>query len=205
MDDLARSHPRGDFRARITLDARGEVAATAEPLGMTGSPTPPGPAAEGEGSAPAPREAGEPVAPGAGKPAGRSSLPVIALAGDPMDSASPFLYHKTTHREIYETRRRDLPDDAFDALLQNERGEVTEFARGNLVVELAGELWTPPRASGLLPGCLRQELLDAGAVRERVIRSEELPHATRLWFVNSARGWIEVTLVPAPGGGGSES
>ncbi len=170
LDDLARSHPRGDFRARITLDARGEVAATAEPLGVTGSPTPPEPAAD------------------------PSPLPVIVLAPDPVDSASPFLYHKTTHRETYETRRRDLPADAFDALLQNERGEVTEFTRGNLVAELDGQLWTPPRESGLLPGCLRQELLDAGAVRERVILSDELPHTTRLWFVNSARRWIEVTL-----------
>jgi para-aminobenzoate synthetase/4-amino-4-deoxychorismate lyase len=174
LDDLTRAHPRGDVRARITLDARGEVMATTEPLGMTGSPAPPGPAA-------------------AGKYAGGGSLPAVVLARDPVDSASLFLYHKTTNREIYEARRRDLPEGALDALLQNEHGEVTEFTRGNLVVEIDGQLWTPPRESGLLPGCLRQELLDAGTIRERVILSEELLHATRLWFINSARGWIEVT------------
>ena len=122
------------------------------------------------------------------------------LASEPVDSAEPLLYHKTTWRVPYEERLAERP--GFDeVLLWNERGELTEFANGNLVVRLDGESLTPPLDCGVLPGVLRGELLERGELRERVLRAEDLARAEGVWRINSVRGWSEVEL----GGRGEES
>jgi para-aminobenzoate synthetase/4-amino-4-deoxychorismate lyase len=121
---------------------------------------------------------------------------LVRLAREPVDRTDVRLYHKTTDREVYE-RLADGVDEAFDVLLWNGDGEATELTRGTLVAEIDRVRWTPPVSCGLLPGTLRGELLDTGYVRERTIRVEELAQASRLWFVNSLRGWVPVTLAPA--------
>jgi para-aminobenzoate synthetase/4-amino-4-deoxychorismate lyase len=118
--------------------------------------------------------------------------PVLAtLAMDPIDSKNIFLYHKTTERKIYEQHRTK---GYFDTLLWNERGEITEFTIGNVVLELDGKRVTPPIDSGLLAGTMRAKLLEAGEVEERIIYKEELSQARCIWLVNSVRSWIEVKL-----------
>ena len=76
-------------------------------------------------------------------------------------AARPALFHKTTRRGPYDAARRERPD-AFDVLLANEEGELTELTIGNLVVDLDGEQVTPPREAGLLAGVMRAELLARG-------------------------------------------
>ena len=115
----------------------------------------------------------------------------VVLASRAVDSRDRFLCHKTTQRDVHEGHRAEHPD-AFDVLLWNERGEVTEFTRGNVVVELDGKRWTPVRTSGLLAGVFRGELLDAGAIAERVLTVEDLARATGMWFINSLREWVPV-------------
>lgn len=115
----------------------------------------------------------------------------IALAKEPVHSRDTFLFHKTTRRSVYDTRRQDVPD-ADDALLWNERGELTEFTIGNLVLELGGKLLTPPREAGLLNGVMRQEGLEVGRITEETLRLGDLQHATRIWRINSLRGWQKV-------------
>jgi para-aminobenzoate synthetase / 4-amino-4-deoxychorismate lyase len=124
-------------------------------------------------------------------------LPVV-LAKTPVSSQDVFLLHKTTHRAVYEAQTaaidRAAHPDAFDVLLWNEVREVTEFTIGNVIVEIDGERYTPPRTCGLLAGTLRAELLEQGAIRERIITLDDLASATRLWLINSVRGAIEVRL-----------
>ena len=122
----------------------------------------------------------------------------FALAAIPVSSADRFLFHKTTHRTTHDRRRRAHPD-AFDVLLWNERGELTEFTIGNLVVQLDGGLWTPPRDCGLLAGAFRAELLEQGALRERVLRAEDLARAQAIWLVNSVREWVPVRAAALTG------
>lgn len=122
----------------------------------------------------------------------------IALASEPVDSRDRFLCHKTTRRDVYD-RHRNAHPDVFDVLLWNERGEVTEFTRGNVVVELDGTRCTPRRECGLLAGVFRAELLDAGVIEERVITVEDLARCSRLWFINSLREWVDVRSTRTPG------
>ncbi len=117
-----------------------------------------------------------------------------ALAHLPVSRNDRFLFHKTTHRIVYQSRRAERPD-LDETLLWNEEGELTEFTIGNLVVELEGRFWTPPLDCGLLPGTLRTELLAAGTLSERVLHPSDLEGATSLWRINSVRGWTPIRLV----------
>ncbi|WP_058302673.1 aminodeoxychorismate synthase component I [Gorillibacterium timonense] len=119
--------------------------------------------------------------------------PRIGLAAERVDSADPFLYHKTTQRDRY-ARIFATGNGAYDMLLTNERGELTEFTRGNLVLEQGGFKWTPPIEAGLLAGTFRDELLARGEVNEKTLTPDDLKRADRIWFINSVRGWVEVVL-----------
>jgi len=124
-----------------------------------------------------------------------STQPVrLAIARDPIKIHNPFLYHKTTHRSMYETAKAAFPA-CDDVVLWNEAGEVTETTIANIVVEQAGRLLTPPRRCGLLAGVFRQSMLDSGQISEAVITVEGLRSAVRIFVVNSVRRWRIATLV----------
>lgn len=110
------------------------------------------------------------------------------------DALQEFILHKTTRRAHYEALAPTDPA-LFDHLLFNERGEVTEFTRGNVAVRLDGEWLTPPLACGLLAGTYRRELLAQRRVREAVIPVEALARAQGLAFFNGLRGWLDAALV----------
>lgn len=113
------------------------------------------------------------------------------LAKEPVDSNNVFLFHKTTRRDVYESARKDFPNDD-DVLLFNEHGELTEFTVGNLVVELNGRFFTPPISCGLLPGTFRAHLLETDQVAERTIPIQELKECRKIFLVNSIRKWQRV-------------
>ncbi len=118
----------------------------------------------------------------------------VHLAEQPVDSNNVFLFHKTTRRDMYPT-----PKNSFDdILLFNERNELTEFTIGNLVVEMGGELFTPPISCGLLAGTFRAQLLETHQIKERVILKNELAICTKLFLVNSLRKWVQVELQKEP-------
>lgn len=117
----------------------------------------------------------------------------VALARTPINREDRSLFHKTTHRAVYDQHRQHAPD-VFDVLLWNEADELCEFTIGNLVLRLDGRLWTPPRSSGLLAGVFRNALLQRGTIAERVLRRDDLLRASEVWLINSVRGWVRVTL-----------
>jgi para-aminobenzoate synthetase/4-amino-4-deoxychorismate lyase len=123
----------------------------------------------------------------------RPALTPVELASSPIDRNDRFLYHKTTNRSVHERHASEHPG-AFDVLLWNGARELTEFTRGNVVVELDGVRVTPPRACGLLNGVFRRELIATGQVVERIVTIDDLAAASRMWFVNSLREWVAVEL-----------
>jgi para-aminobenzoate synthetase/4-amino-4-deoxychorismate lyase len=117
-----------------------------------------------------------------------------ALAQQPIDSSDVFLYHKTSQRTIYDRARAERPD-CDEVILWNERGEITESCTANVVIDLNGELITPPVDGGLLGGTLRAELLAQGRISERVISIGMFRSARRVWLINSVRQWMEVEIL----------
>jgi para-aminobenzoate synthetase / 4-amino-4-deoxychorismate lyase len=117
----------------------------------------------------------------------------VRPAREAIDPTEVFLYHKTTHREIYESAHRAFPD-CDDVLLWNKRGELTESCIANLVVELDGKLLTPPVDSGLLPGVFRASLIEQGIISERKIMVGDLDRCAKIYLINSVRKWREAVL-----------
>jgi len=118
----------------------------------------------------------------------------VAVDTEPVDSSNPFLYHKTTRREVYEERRQRHPE-AGDVLLVNERGELTESTIANIAVKLDGQWSTPPVDAGCLPGIYRHVLLEQGDIVERTIRLSDLGSCEGLALLNSVRQWRDAVVV----------
>ncbi|KQR22927.1 aminotransferase class IV [Deinococcus sp. Leaf326] len=118
---------------------------------------------------------------------------LAALAQTPVLSTDSRLAHKTTDRAVYEAHRAAQPD-LQEVLLWNERGELAEFATGNLVLRLEGELLTPPLTAGVLPGVARAAALASGRIVEATLLRPLLAQAEEVWHLNSLRGWRPVVL-----------
>lgn len=117
----------------------------------------------------------------------------LALARHPVDSSNVFLFHKTTHRRVYEEAKADFPHHD-DVILFNENKEITESTIANVVMEIEGVLCTPPVECGLLPGTARRELLARGLLRERILPLSSLRGSPRLFLLNSIRGLLPAVL-----------
>ncbi len=116
----------------------------------------------------------------------------------PMQADNLWLRYKTTERARYTDALRLAEErGAFDILFTNTRGELTEGARSNLLVKLAGRWWTPPLASGILPGVMRSVLLDDmnWGVAERVLTLADLHNAEEIYLCNAVHGALKARLV----------
>jgi len=125
---------------------------------------------------------------------GNDTTPLrVALAKEPIDSQEVFLFHKTTHREVYEKAKADSPD-VDDVILWNERGEVTESTMANVVIRKDSKLVTPPVECGLLAGTFREHLLKSGEIEESIVSVDDLKAADEVFLVNSVRKWQRAEL-----------
>lgn len=123
----------------------------------------------------------------------------LAISEERAHSADPFFRHKTTWRRVYEQAHRAAAEGGFDeALLLNERGEVTEGTRANLLVEKAGTLYTPPVRCGLLPGVGRAVLLEKACMEEHTVRMADLHAADAFYLVSALRG-VRRAVLAGPG------
>jgi para-aminobenzoate synthetase/4-amino-4-deoxychorismate lyase len=112
------------------------------------------------------------------------------------DAGDPFLRHKTTRRQLYETAFAEAAASGADeAILVNRSGFVTEATRSNIFVERDGLLLTPPLGDGLLPGILRQSLLASGKAVEQQLTPNDLAAPSRWYLGNSLRGLRPARLV----------
>ena len=119
----------------------------------------------------------------------------VCLAQKAVNSRNYFLYHKSTNRSVYENAMHTAKKQGCDdVLLWNERGEVTESSRANILIDINGRRITPPLSSGLLNGIGRQAMLDLGIIEEQVITLDMLDQADTIWLVNSVRDRWQVVL-----------
>ena len=119
-------------------------------------------------------------------------LPLL-ISPTPVESRDPFLIHKTSRREAYDLAVAEVPE-GVSPLLVNELGHVTESAIANVVYQMGGGLFTPPITDGLLPGVLRDELIDEGMVSERSLPLADIEKVESWWLISSLRGWRRCEL-----------
>lgn len=113
----------------------------------------------------------------------------IAISQNRLNSCNDLLYHKTTLRD-----ERIIDDGLFDIFYLNERDELCEGSRSNIVLNIGGELLTPKLDCGLLAGTLRERLLKFGEIKEAILGLDDLKNASEIYAINSLRGAIKVEL-----------
>ena len=98
-------------------------------------------------------------------------MPRVNFSPQTTDPDSPWLYHKTTLRELYDTERQQaLAKGFYEVLFTNTRGEVTEGSIPSIFI-LQQDPLTPALECGLLPGVFRKHLLEHPtlAAREAIL------------------------------------
>lgn len=101
------------------------------------------------------------------------------------------LRHKTTDRSLYKAAK-DV-GGTYEVLMVDEEGYLTEGTFTSIFLERDDRLVTPPLSRGLLPGILRQHLIDIGEAVEGDIRPSEI--RGNFFIGNSVRGLVTATLV----------
>ena len=120
----------------------------------------------------------------------------VIFSDESLDPDDFLLRHKTSARWRYDRVLATLAEcpQVFDAIFLNTHSEVCEGARSNIFVERDGLLLTPPLRCGLLPGVMRQHLLDAGRAVECVLTQADVRDAPALYVANALRGLLAVKL-----------
>ena len=98
-----------------------------------------------------------------------------------------FSYFKTTHRPHLSLGKQEI-------IYHNAAGELLETSIGNLVLKIAGKLYTPPIRLGILSGIYRQHLLERGQVEEKVLTLADLNQAEAIYGCNAVRGLYELEV-----------
>jgi para-aminobenzoate synthetase/4-amino-4-deoxychorismate lyase len=105
------------------------------------------------------------------------------------------LRHKTSDRGFYDGARE--ASGAYEVIFTDDEGFLTEGSFTSLFVEQGRRLLTPPLARGLLPGVLRETLIEEGRAAEAELRPEDLSGGFLIG--NALRGLMRARLTPPAG------
>jgi para-aminobenzoate synthetase / 4-amino-4-deoxychorismate lyase len=114
----------------------------------------------------------------------------VAITELPVDAEDFRLRHKSTDRRFYDEARE--ASGAFEVLFRDEEGFLTEGSFTSLFVERDGMLLTPALSRGLLPGILRERLIEEKRAREADLTEQDLQDG--FFIGNSCRGLIRARL-----------
>jgi branched-chain amino acid aminotransferase len=86
---------------------------------------------------------------------------------------------------------------AFEGVMRNYRGELTECTTANLFMVRGGAVLTPPLDAGLLPGITRELIFEIGRdigidVREAVLHDEHLYGADEAFLTSTTREAVPI-------------
>jgi len=93
-----------------------------------------------------------------------------------------------------------LKSKAFEGVMRNYRGELSECTTANLFIVKNGVALTPPLEAGLLPGITREFVFDIGKmagvdVREQVLRDDDLFGADEAFLTSTTRELVPIVAV----------
>ncbi len=126
-----------------------------------------------------------------------SPLATIRISQKAVVSSSCWCFHKTTQRQMYtEEYQAADADNCFDVVFFNEQGHLTEGAITNIILFKDGVYSTPPCSDGLLPGVMRDYLIEQKApeVVKKSLTMTDLQQADAIYCCNSVRGVVPVKL-----------
>lgn len=119
----------------------------------------------------------------------------IEISPDSINSSEEFLFHKTTKRPWYKKAGEKIKNnEVYDVIFFNEKKELTEGSRTNILLKIDGKLYTPPAKCGLLEGVMRRRLIEEQKCEEKILNKFDIEQAEKIFCINSVRGIVEVQL-----------
>ncbi len=115
----------------------------------------------------------------------------VAIVPLPVSTSDFRLHHKTTNRDFYAAARAAA--GTFEVLFIDPDGFITEGSFTNAFVQHGDQLLTPPLSRGLLPGILREELLQTGRAIEGDVALADLTNK-QLLLGNASRGLFQAQI-----------
>jgi para-aminobenzoate synthetase/4-amino-4-deoxychorismate lyase len=114
----------------------------------------------------------------------------VALAPLPVSPDDFRLGHKISDRGFYDEAR--AVSGKTEVIFQDDAGFLTEGSFTHIFVRRSGKLVTPPLSRGLLPGILRERLIEEGEAEEGDLVAADL--VTGFFIGNSVRGLLPAKL-----------
>ncbi|PVU91227.1 hypothetical protein BB560_006141 [Smittium megazygosporum] len=127
-----------------------------------------------------------------------NEIKTVTVSKLAVNTNSPFVLNKTTHRDIYDYAKHSSNKDVFDIILRNSEDQITETTIANVAIQSTAlsedknmALITPPTSSGLLDGTMRQFLLNESKLCEKIISVKDIRNAKdqglKIYCFNSVR------------------
>ena len=93
-----------------------------------------------------------------------------------------------------------LRQGAFEGVMRNYRGELSECTTANLFIVRAGTVLTPPLDAGILPGITREMVVEIARAqgietREETLRDEDLFDADEAFLTSTTRELVPIVTV----------
>lgn len=105
------------------------------------------------------------------------------------NETSPLIRHKTlNYGDCILEKRRAKSLGVDELIFLNSRGNICEGTTTNIFFVSGGKLYTPPVASGLLPGIMRQFILTHFPVTEQPLDREDALKMDECFVTNSLMG-----------------
>ena len=101
-------------------------------------------------------------------------------------SIKGLLYKSTNYRERLKLRAAAM-NAGFDDSIISDGGQIVESTTCNLIYLSDGEWFTPPLATGCLPGVTRQLLMENFGLQEKLLLASELEKVEALAMISSLR------------------
>jgi para-aminobenzoate synthetase/4-amino-4-deoxychorismate lyase len=126
------------------------------------------------------------------------SVPVkLALSRYPLTAEFQETRIKSSARDFYDGERARVSalTGADEVIFFNLDSQLCEGSFTSLFIERNGTRLTPALSCGLLPGVLRQDLIETGKVMEAKLTLSDLKTADRIFVGNSLRGLMPAIFI----------
>lgn len=112
------------------------------------------------------------------------------------NETSLLTYHKTMNYADNIMEKRKAVSAGFDEpIFFNTRGEVAEGATTNIFFWRNGKLYTPPVASGILPGVMRRCIMEHLEVQEAIFQYKDVMASEEVFVTNALLGIMPVAEI----------
>ena len=112
------------------------------------------------------------------------------------NETSPMAYHKTlNYGDCILEKRAATAAGIQERIFMNTKGQLCEGTVSNIFFVRKNKIYTPQLLCGLLPGILREYVIETSDVEETVIYPEELMYYDECFVTNSLMGIMPVRQI----------